>query len=257
MTHDDARLRVAIVDDEHLARGELRHQVGRHSALVLVGEAADGPSAVELLERERPDLVLLDVQMPGMDGFEVLEALPEATRPAVVFVTAHDRFALRAFEAQAADYLLKPYDDDRFDTALARASAQIRVASDSLERLLRQVARERSGDRRPRRIAARDGTSFRLVDLDHVDRCEAARNYVLLFVDGQEFLARTTIADLVGRLDPERFLRVHRSHAVRTDAVERIDRAAAGDVVLHLVDGSSVPVGRSHRADVLARLGAG
>lgn len=253
----DAHLRVALIDDEPPALAELRRQVARHEALLSVGEAVDGPAAVELLERTRPDLVLLDVQLPGLDGFEVLDALSDDVRPAVVFVTAHDRFALRAFEAQAADYLLKPYDDERFDTALARAVAHLRAGTSSLDRLLQTVALERAGANPARRMAARDGRGFRLIDLDLVDRCEAARNYVRLFTDGEEVLARTTIAALARRLDPGLFLRVHRSHVVRVDAVERVERTASGDAELHLTDGAVVPVGRSHRNDVLARLGMG
>ena len=248
-----AALRALVIDDERLARAEVMRHLARHPEIEVVAEATDGASAVEKIAELAPDVVFLDIQMPELDGFEVLQALSDDERPVVVFVTAYDEFALRAFEANAADYLLKPFDAERFESALARALVHVRDRSSSLGALLDDVAYR---GRRATRIAARRGHQFHLLDVAEVERLEASRNYVLVHTTDGEFLARATLAALEKRLDPDAFLRIHRSHVVRIDAVSVVERLASGDVSVKMRDGSELPVARGHRQAVLLRLGA-
>ena len=248
-----AGARVLIVDDEHLARREILRLLARRDGIDIVGEAADGASAVESIVELAPDLVFLDVQMPELDGFEVLQALPDDERPVVVFVTAYDEFALRAFDAGAVDYLLKPFDDERFDAALARALVHVRERTAALDELLDAVARD---GRRPRRLAARTGNQFHLIEIADVDRFESSRNYVLVHTAGGEYLTRSTLTSLARRLDADEFVRIHRGHIVRGDAIAVVERHPSGDVSVKMRNGDVLPVGRSHRREVLERLRA-
>jgi two-component system LytT family response regulator len=246
-----AAVRVLVVDDERPARAEVLRQLARHPEIEVVGEAADGATAAERIVELAPDLLFLDIQMPELDGFGVLQAIADEERPVVVFVTAYDEFALQAFEARAVDYLLKPYDTERFDAALARALVHVRDRSASLDALLDAVASE---GRRPTRIATRCGTRFHLLDVADVERLEAARNYVMLHTDSGEYLTRATLSSLERRLDPETFMRVHRGHVVRLDSVAVVDRLASGDLRIRMRDGTEVPVARSHRRELLERV---
>lgn len=246
-----ARARVLVVDDERLARSEVLRHLARHPEIEIVGEAADGATAVETIVDLAPDLVFLDIQMPELDGFEVLQALPDEERPVVVFVTAYDEFALRAFDARAVDYLLKPFDDERFDAALARALVHVRDRSASLDELLDAVARE---GRRPTRIATQSGQRFHLIDVADIERLEASRNYVLVHTAGGEYLTRATLTSLEKRLDPSEFLRVHRGHVVRIDAVKAVDRLGSGDVSVRMRDDAEVPIARGRRREFLERM---
>ncbi len=248
-----AMARVLLVDDERLARDEVRRHLGRHAGIEIVGEATDGAAAVESIVLLAPDIVFLDIEMPELDGFEVLQAVPDDERPVVVFVTAYDEFALRAFEARAVDYLLKPFDEERFDAALARALVHVHGRAAALGELLTDVAR---AGHRPTRIAARAGRRFHLLDVADIERLEASRNYVLVHTAGGEYLTRTTLTSLAERLDPGEFLRIHRSHVVRIESVAALDRASSGDLDVRLRDGTTLPVARSKRSQVLERFQA-
>jgi two-component system LytT family response regulator len=240
-------LRVLIADDEPLARGGVRARLTGHADVTLVGECTDGPSALAALQARPPDLVFIDVQMPGMSGLEVLEALPPGQRPLTVLLTAYEQFALRAFELRALDYLLKPIDDERFADALDRA---------------RQALSLQRGDAPARatahatRFQVRLGHRVRLVRADEIDWIEAHGDYAGLHADGQLHLLRETLQRLAGRLDPTQFVRVHRSAIVRLDRVAEMQALANRDHLLRLRDGTVLRASRTYvdalRAALLA-----
>jgi two-component system, LytTR family, response regulator len=239
-------VRAIIVDDEAPARRRIRRLLVPERDVTVAGECGDGESALELIGREHPDLVFLDVQMPERDGFAVVKAIPPAELPAILFVTAHDRYALRAFDVHAVDYLLKPFTADRFRTAVARARERIarRSADPGLASLAASLrARPPYLSRVPVTSAGR--TVF--VDLAAVDWMEAADNYVRLHVKQREYLVRETLAALEAHLDPDRFVRVHRSAIVPIDRVAEIRPQTHGDALVVLEGGTTVAVSRTFR----------
>lgn len=249
--------RVLIVDDEPLARDRLRELLAAQPDVVLVGECRNGRSALAAIRAERPDLVLLDMQMPEMDGLAVLEALAPEERPAVVFVTAYDRYALQAFELHALDYLLKPFEDERFEEALARVRAQrererLGALSERLLGLLRSLstapepAEAGAPELLPDRIAVRTGTRLHLVDVADVDWVEGAGVYARLIVGQKAHLLRTSLNELEARLPAERFLRIHRSTIVNTDRIREVRPRTHGEYVLLLQDGTRLKVSRTY-----------
>jgi two-component system LytT family response regulator len=246
-------LRALIVDDEAPARRRIRRLLGFESDVVIAGECGDGDSALALIAREQPDLVFLDVQMPERDGFDVLKALPSEPLPAILFVTAHDRYALRAFDVHAVDYLLKPFTAERFRTAVARARERIsaKTAGAGVASL---AASLRAQPSYLTRLPVRTGNGTVFVDLASVDWMDAADNYVRLHVRGREYLVRDTLASLEAQLDPARFVRVHRSAIVQIDRVAEIRSETHGDAELRLRDGTRVAVSRTWRSGVQAAL---
>jgi len=243
-------LKLLIVDDERPARQKLRRLVSADPDVGAVLEAPDAPSAVELIRAESPDVVLLDVEMPGMDGFGVVEALAPEERPHIVFVTAYDQYAVRAFDAHAVDYVLKPFDAERLTRALERAKAaaagrQDREARQRLERALGEVRRERP-ERLERLLVEADGRA-RLLPLVEVERFESAKNYVVVHTAGEQYRFRTTLERLEERLDPAEFVRVHRSTIVRVDRVAELQPWTHGDYVLLLHGGARVRLSRRYR----------
>jgi len=251
-----APLRVVVVDDEPLARSGMCGLLARDPELSVVAQCADGAEAVAAIAGLKPDLVLLDVQMPEMDGFEVLRAVGPARMPVVVFVTAFDRFALRAFDVAAVDYLLKPFDDERFDLAVARAKHAVRnaEAGELGRRLMRLVERqgapaEAAPSTEPARHASRlvvksaGRTVF--VRVEEVDWIEADDYYAKLHVAGKTHLLRETMGSLEARLDPARFFRVHRSAIVNLDRVREVQFLFRGEHVVILHDGTKLKLGRS------------
>ena len=248
-------LRALIVDDEAPARAKIKRLLAAEPRLALVGEAASGAEALAQLAALTPDVVFLDVQMPGGNGFDVLEALPEEGRPLIVFSTAHDAFALRAFEAAAVDYLLKPYDEARF--AIATARLVQRAAERAAER-----AGERLGDTRLldavrqqplERLLVRDGEAWLAVRLDTVVRLESQDKHVRIHSAAGVHLVRQSLRALEARLDPRRFARIHRSDVVRIDAVVRLEPWTHGDSILTLEGGATAILSRTYRDDFLAR----
>lgn len=237
-----------LVDDEPLVRAALRAALGEQAGFTIVGEAGDGLAAIEAIERLRPDLVLLDVQMPGCDGFEVLAQLADEARPVVVFVTAYEQYALRAFDAHAVDYVLKPFDDARLLAAVERARTWLgRRAAGEADRtpaLLAEVAARR----RRERFVVRHAGRLRLVHAAEVAWIEARGNYVHLHHADGPFLLRETLHELAATLDARRFVRVHRSAIVALPEVVERERLPGGDHQLRLRDGAHVPLGRSFRA---------
>ena len=247
-------MRALIVDDEAPARAKLVRLLGDDGRFELAGEAADGIAAVSQIERLRPDLLLLDVQMPGLTGFEVLRAVGATACPKVIFSTAHDRYALEAFEAHAVDYLLKPYDAERFRVALDKACAQLRAGSVDTKLLEALLARYPGahGPYLERLIVKRDD-GWIPIPLDRVRRLSAEGKHVRVFEPGGEHVIRDSLAELEARLDPARFVRVHRSDVVNLQSVVRFDSLFHGDALVELDDGSSVVVSRTHRDGFFAR----
>jgi two-component system LytT family response regulator len=247
-------IRTLIVDDEPLAREGLRVRLSLERDIDLIAEAADGPGAVELIKREMPDLVLLDVQMPGMDGFEVLSRVAEDCLPSVIFVTAHDRYALKAFEVHAVDYLLKPLDGARLRDAVDRVRRAVAMGQTApREGLVNLLA---SREKRPdpgyaRRWAVREAEHFVLLRAEEVDWIEAAANYVRFHARGKVFLFRATMAALEETLDPRRFARIHRSTIVNLDRVREIRPEWHGDYDVVLTTGEVLRLGRRYRDTLL------
>jgi two-component system LytT family response regulator len=239
-------IRAVIVDDEPLARERIRSLVGQEPDVEVVGEAGDGRAAVELIRREKPDLVFLDVQMPGLDGFGVLQALEGAVPPAVVFVTAYDQYALQAFDVHALDYLLKPFNSRRFKKAMQRARTEL--ARDSApevhERLLSLLEGLRADRRAPERIVLKSAGRVSFLKVDEVDWVEAEGNYVRLHVGPTSHLLRETMKNIEGRLDPDRFIRIHRSTIVNTDRIKELHPLFHGEYAVILRDGTRLTASR-------------
>ena len=247
-------LRALIVDDEPLARKLVRVLLERDPEVAVSGECSGKDAAAEGA-RTRPDILFLDVQMPEVDGFDVLAQMGADKAPVVVFVTAYDQYAVRAFEVHALDYLLKPIDDARFAQALVRAKAQARArragkADPRLGALLEDHARH------ARRFLVRTRDKTVVVDVDQVDWIEAADYYASLHVGGKAHLLRETLTELAQRLDPERFFRVHRSAIVNLERVREIHPLFRGDCELVLRDGTRVRLSRSRRPEFQRRFGA-
>lgn len=247
-------IRVLIVDDEPLAREGLRLLAQADPEVAVVGLARSGREAIAQIEAAPPDLVLLDVQMPGVDGFGVVAAIGADRMPAVVFVTAHDRYAVQAFELSAVDYLLKPVSAPRFARALARAKAQRahRGAPDARDQLHTLLAQLAEPPRALRRIAVRDGDTTRFVELDAIDWIAAAENYVEVHAGAACHLVHVTLTALAAALDPTRFVRIHRSTIIPVDRVRAMTPAQHGEYLITLASGATVRSGRTYHDAVRA-----
>jgi two-component system LytT family response regulator len=235
------QIKAVIVDDEELARGYLRELLGSHPEIAVVAECANGFEAVKAIGETHPDLLFLDVQMPKLDGFEVLELIEPAQLPAVVFVTAYDHYAMRAFDAHAADYLLKPFDAARFERALERARSRVGERRPMAE--LAQEARARG--ERPQRIVVKDGARIHVIPVSRLDYAEAQDDYVALHSEGNSYLKQQTIGALEEQLDPACFVRIHRSAIVNLERVARIEPYGKDSRVAILSDGTRLPVSRT------------
>ncbi len=241
-------LRVLVVDDETHARRRLLQFLAEEADVRIVGEAAHGLAAVEAIETLSPDLVLLDVQMPELDGFGVVEAVGLDRMPATLFVTAHDQYALPAFEANALDYLLKPVDPDRFRRSLAKARAWLGRGRPALQDQLRTVLERLSEERGyPERLLVRTGERRHLVSVGDLQWVEAEGNYVRLHAVGGSFLMRESMKGLEARLDPRRFRRIHRSSLVNLDHVDHLQPWFGGDYLVLMRDGSRLTLSRTFR----------
>jgi len=240
-------LRVMIVDDEVPARALLREYLGAEAGITVIGECANGFEAVKAISEQRPDLVFLDIQMPRLDGFEVLELLDPV--PGVIFCTAYDEHALRAFEVHAVDYLLKPFSRERLAEGLARARERLGAAGGSAAPAalapMALAASARPAGQPLERIAVRDGAQVHVIPVERVDLLEAQDDYVAIHEGGRTHLKHQTLAELAESLDPARFVRVHRSFVVNVERIARIELLAKDSRVAVLSDGRQVPVSRS------------
>ncbi|HEX5220086.1 MAG TPA: LytTR family DNA-binding domain-containing protein [Verrucomicrobiae bacterium] len=249
------KIRTLIVDDESLARDRLRQLLTREAEVELVGECADGREAVTFIEQKKPDLVFLDVQMPELDGFSVLAELEGKPLPVIVFVTAHDRFALRAFEVHAVDYLLKPFDRERFEKALARALEQVKRREDRalIDRQAALLA-ELKPAVSPERLAVKSGGHVLWVELDEIDWIGSADNYAELHLGAKSHLMRETLSALEARLDPQKFVRISRSIIVNARRIKELKRLFYGGCEITLQSGTKLTLSRRYR-DKLEQLG--
>jgi two-component system LytT family response regulator len=253
----EKRSRAVIVDDEALARQVLREFLGSHPEIEIVAECANGFEAVKSVTELKPDLLFLDIQMPKLDGFEVLELIDHDM--AIVFVTAFDNYAIKAFEVHAVDYLLKPYGADRFEAALERAKLRMRDKSrgsatresskDSATPATLPLANLAAAARPPaqyvQRVPVRDGTRVFIIPVDKLDYAEAQDDYVSLCAEGKKHLKQQTISSLEAALDPSRFMRIHRSFIVNLERVARVEPYAKDTHVAVLSNGTQLPVSRA------------
>ena len=249
-------IRIVIVDDEPLARRGIRQLLALHEDVEIVGEARNGVEAVRALDTLLPDLVFLDVQMPELDGISVLRRLDPERLPAVIFVTAYDTFAVRAFELHAVDYLVKPVHEARFHRALARARDRFRSEkavelSRRLSALLADgIERDTIPPEPPRRLVIPGNGSDLVLDVADIEWIEADDYYAAIHARGRRHLIRESLASLEARLDPTRFVRVHRSAIVNLARVREIRSPAAGDSAIVLRDGTQLPLSRRRREQV-------
>jgi two-component system LytT family response regulator len=249
-------IRAAIVDDEPLARRRIRNLLAEAPDVEVSAECANGKDAIESLEASPPDLLFLDIQMPEIDGFDVLQAIGVGRVPVVIFVTAYDQFALRAFEAHALDYLLKPFDDERFWAALQRARERIHQQQGGLDRRLQALMENVRGDHGYlRRLVVPSGHRNILIRAEHVDWIEADRNYIRIHVGGRAYLLRENLTRIASVLDPAAFCRIHRSTIVNIDRIETVESLQHGEYLVMLHDGTKLTSGRSYRRSLLAILG--
>jgi two-component system LytT family response regulator len=242
-------IRVLIIDDEPLARQRLRALLEAEPDIEVISECADGRAAVAAIQAHKPDLIFLDVCMPELDGFAVLEAVCTDPMPGVIFVTAYDRFALRAFEVHALDYLLKPFDRERFQKALHRAKGQLgRVSSVEVSQQLRALLEDARGGRKYLdRVVIKTTNRVFFLRVDEIDWIEAAGNYLKLHVGPESHLLRETMGNLEARLDPDKFIRIHRSTIVNIERIQELQPWFHGDYVVVLRDGTQLTLSRSYR----------
>jgi len=236
-------VRILIVDDEQPARERLKRLLADIKGVELIGKAEGGPQAVELIEREQPDLVLLDIQMPGLDGFGVIEALEEP--PPTVFVTAYDEYAIRAFEVNALDYLLKPFSRERLEQAIHRAQEAQAEGQDLTSRLAPLLESLAGQGHYLNRLAVRDGNRIRVLDADEVDWIGIENEKTRVHAGSETYPIRRTLADLEARLNPARFFRTHRSAIVNLDRVKEIIPWFKGSHKLRLITGAEVDLSRA------------
>lgn len=252
-------LRVLLVDDEAPARSRLRHMLRDEPDVEIVGEIASGRQAVEAIRELRPDLVFLDVQMPGLNGLEVCRALAPEELPRIVFVTAYDRYALEAFELHALDYLLKPFDQERFRKTLAHARTQVRPAAtaSATDPVLAALKHLQAAAARPERLAFKCDGRVVFVRLEEVDYVESEGNYAKIHAGATVHLVRETLSALEQQLAPDRFLRISRSVIVNLDRVKEVQPLFYGDHVVILRNGTQLTLTRSHRDKIDALLTRG
>jgi two-component system, LytTR family, response regulator len=259
----DKPLRVLIVDDEHLARQRVEDLLAREENVEIAGTARDGNEAVQQIRKLRPDLVFLDVQMPGRTGLEVVEEVGAEEMPATIFTTAFDRFALKAFDLAAVDYLVKPFDDERFAQALRRARKSVELEevgrmTKQLISLLQEREREPAQSERPQyleRVSVETRGQVRVIPVAKIDYITASGPYAELHVGERTFAIRERMQALEEKLDPGVFFRIHRSAIVRLDRIDTLRHAAGGDYAVRLKDGTELSVSRTRREELAAKLG--
>jgi len=257
--HNHPRIRTLIVDDEPTARRGVRLLLANDPSIDVIGEASGGAEAAEMVLREKPELVFLDVQMPDCDGFQALARVGVAHAPVVVFVTAYDEHALRAFEVNAVDYLLKPYDDARFAAALQRAKEGVRrrevdAVNARLNRLLQFLESAAPASNGDDRILVKSSGEIFFLKSSEIDWIEAEGDYMKFHVAGKAHLMRETMARLEARLDPKKFIRIHRSTIVNVDRMRKLSPSFAGEYAVILHDGTKLRLSRGYQERIAALL---
>ncbi|HKP10909.1 MAG TPA: LytTR family DNA-binding domain-containing protein [Blastocatellia bacterium] len=241
-------IRTLIVDDEPLARRRIRRMLARHPDVEVIGECANGREAIAAIQGQRPGLVFLDVQMPEVDGFAALASVGAGEMPLIIFVTAYDQYALRAFEVHALDYLLKPFDRRRFDVALQQARARLASGRDDMSRRAIALLEElRAQQSHIERMVIKAGGRAFFLKTDEIDWVEAEGKYVRLHVGKESYLVREAISQIEAQLDPKRFLRIHRSTIVNLDRVRELQPWFHNDYRVILRDGTELTLSRSCR----------
>jgi two-component system LytT family response regulator len=252
-----ALIRVLIVDDEPLARGVLREMLQSDPEVVIVGECGNGKEAVEAIKELNPDLLFLDIQMPEMGGFEVLDALDEGQAPHLVFVTAYDQYAVRAFEVHALDYILKPFDRERFEVSWQRAKAQVlRERNGGVEQKILSLLEDlKAGTKYLERLVIKSSGRIYFLETNEIDWIQAEGNYVSVHTGKKSHLLRETITSLENQLDPKKFLRIHRSAIVRIDRIKELQPWFHGEYHVVLNDGTQLTLSRNYRDRLQEALG--
>lgn len=254
---DAVRLRAIVVDDEMLARQIIREMLEHDDEVEIVAECINGREAVEAIQTHQPDLLFLDIQMPEVAGFEVLEAMKGERSPIVIFVTAYDQYAVRAFDYHALDYLLKPFDRERFEMAVSRAKAQLRRDRNGEldKRIVALLEALKAEARYVERLVIKNGGRVFFLETGEVNWIEAEGNYVRLHTDKKAHLLRETISSLEEQLDPKKFLRVHRSTIVRIDSIRELQPWFHGEYHIILHNGTKLTLSRNYREQLQTVLG--
>lgn len=257
MATEAKTIRAVIVDDEPLGRTVIREMLRRDPDFAVVGECANGHEAINVIQDERPDLIFLDVQMPEIDGFEVLAALRDDQLPMVIFVTAYDQYAVSAFEVHAVDYLLKPFDRERFGKALQRAKAQLQREhpTDVSQRILALLEEQRVKPKYLERLVIKTNGRIFFLKTEEIDWISAEGNYVNLHVKKDSYLLRETISNLEAQLDPQHFARIHRSQIVNLDRIRELRHWSHGEYQVILHSGEELMLSRSYREKLHNLLG--
>ena len=252
-----ACIRTLVVDDESLARERIRDMLAGHQQIEIVAECTNGRDAIEAIQSLSPDLVFLDVEMPGMDGFGVLEALEPERIPTIIFVTAYDQYAVRAFEVYALDYLLKPFDQERFEKALDRAKTQISSerTEDLSQRILNALEEIKTRPVHLERLVIKMNGHVFFIKAEEIDWLEAEGNYVRLHAGKESYLLRDTISALEAQLDPKKFIRVHRSAIVNIDRITELQPWFHGEYRIILSEGVQLTLSRTYREKLHDLLG--
>jgi two-component system LytT family response regulator len=254
---DSPSIRVLLVDDEPLARDMLREMLQSDPQVRIVGESCNGREALEAIRAESPELIFLDVQMPEVGGFEVLASLQKEKIPYVIFVTAYDQYAVRAFEVQALDYLLKPFDQERFDLSWQRAKAQLlRDRNGGMDqRILTLLEELKTGKNYLERLVIKAAGRIYFLETEEIDWIEAEGNYVSVHSAKKTHLLRETISSLEAQLDPKKFVRIHRSSIIRLDFIQELQPWFHGEYRVILRDGTQLTLSRNHREKLQEALG--
>ncbi len=251
------QIRTVVVDDEPLARSRIMNRLKEHEEIKLIGECRNGKEAVRFINDKKPALIFLDIQMPDMDGFAVISKLNLEYDPFIIFATAYDQYALKAFDVHAIDYLLKPFDNERFNEALARAKTQIKLQKSSYfnEKLLGLIKEYQQdyGDYKSAFTIKKDGRKIK-IDVEHIFWLEATGNYITLHLAERKFLYRGTMNAIEADLNPQFFLRIHRSFIVNTLFVEKIRYISGNEYKVVLKNGQELISGRSYKEKIVAYL---
>ena len=254
-------IRTIIADDEHLARKKLRVLLDSEPGMQVVAECQDGQQAVSAIQTHRPDLLLIDIRMPDIDGFQVLKQIAPDEMPVVVFTTAYDQFAIRAFEAHALDYLLKPFDGERLHHAVERARAELLKVHDRdltgriLDLLAKNIEPKIESKQVDDRMVIRAGGKVVFLDVKEIDWIEAAANYVKLNVGKDSYLLREGIGSISERLDPDRFVRIHRSVIVNVRKIKELQPCESGEYIAVLRNGKELSCSRGYRTQLQRLIG--